>query len=200
MAEPWRRSATYRYCVIVILWRTAKNQGWHEGLLEMMVDKGARLRQGALDELLELAGTIEVPEYFVQNVSETLSANIRVALKTAVTIRGRHSMVPVEEWSSGLSYQAAESIAVPRPVWSPPHLVAQAEAGQENCGQLGAPSTLSGQGLTSTRNLSEPNSTVSDSAATERGGQRGDGEKQKGWWSLKSMSKGVERLFSRPVG
>lgn len=66
-----RRSALY--CVILVLWRTAKSQGWHEGLLQMMVERGARLRRDELDELLELAELIQVPEPFIRSVTEALS-------------------------------------------------------------------------------------------------------------------------------
>lgn len=98
------------YCVLVILWRTAKSQGWHEGLLEMMVDKGARLRQGELDELLELAGMIQVPEPFLQSVSEALSADGMMASERAVTALGTQNKVTVEVTRSpGLSLEESGS-------------------------------------------------------------------------------------------
>ncbi|KJR89829.1 uncharacterized protein SPSK_05936 [Sporothrix schenckii 1099-18] len=62
------------FCVILCLWHTYKHQSWHEGLLEMMVEKGFSLLQGELNDLLELAGMFNVQQPFVQGVLEALAA------------------------------------------------------------------------------------------------------------------------------
>jgi len=81
-----RRSRSALYCVVIILWGGAKIHDWDGGLLEMMIQKGARLQHGEWSNLVDQAGVMEVPEYFIQSVSDTLPAKGEVDPEAAVPV------------------------------------------------------------------------------------------------------------------
>ena len=195
-----RRSALY--CVILILWRAAKNRDWHGGLLELMIEKGARVQQGEWAELFDLAETMEVPEHFVRSVSDALSADAEIYPDAAVAVSEPQEAAP--PWPGRSSGPASMGNRLTTPsemsamLSAPPPERPPSENRQGNNlnRSLGAPSTASPLVSTSTQSRSERNSNEDDSAVEERSGARDGGERTKRN-GLKRMGKAVGRLLSR---
>ncbi|KAI2603729.1 hypothetical protein GGR54DRAFT_622131 [Hypoxylon sp. NC1633] len=66
-----QRSALF--IVVILLWRTAKARGLHKDVLQKMAEKGALLRRGEMQELLEVATQLSVPNTFVMDVTGLIS-------------------------------------------------------------------------------------------------------------------------------
>lgn len=58
------------FIIVTILWRASRTIGWKKDILEVLMLKGARLRENEKEQLLELAEALKVPQPLVRSVSE----------------------------------------------------------------------------------------------------------------------------------
>jgi hypothetical protein len=58
------------FIMTTILWRAARSQGWRKDALQLMTAKGAKLKAGEKEELLDLADMLKIPQPLVRSVSE----------------------------------------------------------------------------------------------------------------------------------
>lgn len=79
------------FIMTTILWRVARSQGWHKDALQLMVDKGATLREGEREDLLTLAEILKIPQPLIRSFSEIVLEGTVIGDNAGATLSPRAS-------------------------------------------------------------------------------------------------------------